>query len=107
LPLADRLSFPVRLPLPDRLPLPETLPERVDVVGRLPRDVGCAVRVDADCTARGASLRSDASISTCITLIGRRINFSIARRRGRSELSHNDIAIPEAPARPVRPIRCT
>ena len=50
--LAERLPLADRSVFADRLPLPETLPERLDVVGRFPRDVGCAVRVDADCTAR-------------------------------------------------------
>jgi len=67
-----------------------------------------ADRSDAAGAGRGgATSRSDSSMATCITLIGLRISLSMARRRGRSELSHKDVAMPVAPARPVRPIRCT
>jgi len=36
-----------------------------------------------------------------------RISFSIERRYGISSVSQSEIAVPEAPARAVRPIRCT
>lgn len=35
------------------------------------------------------------------------MSFSISRRKSRSSWSQNEYATPRAPARPVRPIRCT
>src|SRR5439155_9428979 len=36
-----------------------------------------------------------------------RISFSMARKCGNSSALHNEIAVPAAPARAVRPMRCT
>jgi hypothetical protein len=36
-----------------------------------------------------------------------RISFSIERKYGISSASQSEIAVPEAPARAVRPMRCT
>ena len=36
-----------------------------------------------------------------------RISFSMSRRNGSSSCEHSEIAMPSAPARAVRPMRCT